>query len=138
MKHPENTSDFMSRKREELFEAYKRARHNEHFAKSPASRFWVSENRATTIMQRMEKGYEPDDMNPEKREMYLELYRRMKRLQARHPGTSALNAMRIIIYQEAPSFYMAQATADRAIRDMLAERRRRQTRQPKTNGVKTF
>ena len=49
-------------------------------AKMPASRFWVSERRAAAVISKMLRGDRILSMNTKKREMYLELYRRVRRI----------------------------------------------------------
>lgn len=78
----------------------------QHIADSPSSRFWVTEERATLVVQSMLKGIPIDNMLSTKVDMYREIYNRYLRLKALHPEQSISVIISEIINQPAPKFYM--------------------------------
>lgn len=123
MKHIGDKSDFVVQRDEELMKAYRDAPPGVNFAETPCSRFWVSERRAANVMARLELGEELPMKFPEKRRMYLELYRRMRKLRSENPGLTIMHAMEEIVNSPAPSFYMAQVTAERKVSEIIQRRR---------------
>lgn len=87
---------------EELFE---RAR------KTTASRFWVSEARATTVIRSMLKGDQITTMNPKKREMFFEIYRRVKDILDRNPKAKIPETVFRVVNSKAPEFYLTPKSA---------------------------
>lgn len=84
---------------------------------APAPRFWVSEARAVRIITRMIKGIDlTEGMLPEKRKMYMEIYRRTMEFKRLHPEVSLGDIIFEIINNEAPSSYMSVRQAQRIIR----------------------
>ena len=75
---------------------------------APAPRFWVGEARASRIISMMKKGEDPTGgMNPEKREMYQEIFRRFKALSALHPDWPVGDLVFTVINNPAPRSYMS-------------------------------
>lgn len=74
---------------------------------SPCARFWVSEERATAVVQAIIKG-EPvlDAMRPTKREMFTEIYSRVMRLRQTCPNETLFNLVLRVVNSPAPKFYM--------------------------------
>lgn len=84
---------------------------------APAPRFWVSEARAVRVITRMIKGIDlTEGMLPEKRKMYMEIYRRTMEFKRLHPDVSLGDIIFEIINNEAPSSYMSVRQAQRIIR----------------------
>lgn len=79
-------------------------------AESPASRFWVSEERAAVEVSRMLAGKPFPSMRPNKREMFEEIFRRYIALRDAHPHMSLLALVSIIVHQPAPKFYFTPRT----------------------------
>ena len=78
----------------------------------PASRFWVSSERAAWQMSRLERGLPLIDVtSPHLTEMYNEIYRRVKALRAKRPGLSLVEAVEEVVYSPAPRFYLTPGTA---------------------------
>lgn len=78
----------------------------------PASRFYVSEERAAAVISQMLRGEGATaGMRESKRRMYAELLRRVTRLQAKQPGTALVDLVASVIYEPAPEFYLEPATA---------------------------
>lgn len=79
---------------------------------SPAKRFWVSDMRASVVVAAMMRGERKHlRMRPLKREMFVEIYRRVLELRQQHPDwtTSALCAE--VVTQPAPRFYLSAGSA---------------------------
>ena len=78
----------------------------------PASRFYVSEERAAAVVGQMMRG-EPvtDGMRESKRRMYAELLRRVRLLRAKQPAATLVDLVASVIYEPAPEFYIEPATA---------------------------
>lgn len=94
---------------------------------SPSCRFWVSSDRATTVMSAIMRGESLDDMRPNKREMYMEIYRRVAEEMERHPEESLSNITFDVVNSPAPKFFLTPASAKlilRKIRKKWYETRR--------------
>ena len=89
-------------------------------SEAPAPRFWVSDTRAAIIISRMMKG---DDvlsgMQPGKRKMYLEIYKRVKELRAERPKAPLGDLVFEVVNSPAPCSYLAANT----VRNILSMRR---------------
>lgn len=75
-------------------------------AESPAERFWVSEERACDVFVKMITGKQLPKMNPNKREMFGEIYRRVLVLFDKRPESSIIELVREVVYSPAPKFYL--------------------------------
>lgn len=85
-------------------------------AEAPAPRFWVSEARATRIIAMMLKGSDPlDGMRSAKRQMYLEIFRRVKEMMAERPGQPLGDIVFEVVNSEAPESYIDWQWAQRLI-----------------------
>lgn len=74
---------------------------------SPCARFWVSEERATVVVQAIIKGKPVlDGMRPTKREMFLEIYQRVMGLRRKCPNETLFNLVLRVVNSPAPKFYM--------------------------------
>jgi len=78
---------------------------------SPTSRFWVSEERTAIVLSRMEHGDQLDEMRPQKKEMFCEIYRRCLKLKEREPDLSWLELATKVVAQPAPRWYLAPDSA---------------------------
>lgn len=79
-------------------------------AESPASRFWVSEERAAFVVKAMLAGRRLPRMRTTKREMFEEIFRRFLLLRERRPGASVGTLVAEVIQQPAPRFYLTPRT----------------------------
>lgn len=79
-------------------------------AESPASRFWVSEERAAIVIAAMEAGKPLTRMRRNKREMFEEIFRRYLALRDLHPDKSLFELVSIVVHQPAPKFYLTPRT----------------------------
>ena len=117
MKHHGSTCDFTIQRNRELLQAYRHACSKRTFivrrevceeaANSPCSRFWVSEERAAVIVSGMLKGrYVLDDMSFQKREMFLEIFKRVTNILDEKPDAKLRDAVFDAVNSPAPRFYM--------------------------------
>lgn len=79
-------------------------------AESPASRFWVSEERAAVEVSRMLVGKPFSRMRANKREMFEEIYRRFLLLREKQPDKSVYELVSKVVRQPAPKFYLTPRT----------------------------
>ena len=79
-------------------------------ADSPASRFWVSEERAAIVISAMEDGKPMPRMRNNKREMFEEIYSRYLNMRTLHPDKSVFELVAKIVNQPAPKFYLTPRT----------------------------
>lgn len=79
-------------------------------AESPASRFWVSEERAAIVIAAMEAGKPLTRMRRNKREMFEEIYRRYLIEREKNPKKSVYELVTRIVNQPAPKFYLTPRT----------------------------
>ena len=78
---------------------------------TPTKRFWVSAERAAIVISKMMRGDTLMSMRPARREMFQEIYRRMKLLQKENPSMS-INEMALqVVQQPAPKFYITAGSA---------------------------
>jgi hypothetical protein len=80
----------------------------------PASRFWVSEERASIVISRLLKG-EDIHLTPLKQEMYNEILERTKTIMKREPHRAVSEIVFDVVGQPAPKFYYSAAT----VREMI-------------------
>lgn len=79
----------------------------------PSRRFWVSDIRAALVIAKIAKGEKDilDGMLPTKKEMYLEIYRRVQELQKKFPNKKISELCAMAVEQPAPKFYLAANSA---------------------------
>lgn len=136
MKTTGSTSDFIVDRDRELHESFMHVlrtatdmplrRMFGAAARRPASRFWVSEARAVTVISAMMRGCEPQRMYARRREMYEELRRRVEEKMRRDPSLCLTHAVNEAVYEEAPEFYLTDESARSIIYRMRQKRRRLQ------------
>lgn len=78
---------------------------------SPTSRFWVSEDRAFSVISSMRRGESIDEMIVTKREMYSEIYARVSQLMDTTPDISLIDAVTKVVNSPAPQFYLTDGSA---------------------------
>ena len=81
---------------------------------SPAPRFWVSEERATTVISSMLKGKDVlSSMRQSKREMFQEIYRRVIELRKlkKYRSQTLSSVVFTVVNSPAPKFYMKASSA---------------------------
>lgn len=77
----------------------------------PAARFWVSASRAAVVVASIMRGDKLHYMRPNKREMFLEIHRRVVALRRKYPALSMPRLIEAVIAQPAPKFYLAPGSA---------------------------
>ncbi len=84
-------------------------------AASPASRFWVSVERAAVVIRTIEAGRRLPPMRPNRLEMFREIHRRFVRLRDTSPHMSARDILSEVILSPAPCFYLTPRTVGEII-----------------------
>jgi len=80
---------------------------SEELSRMPASRFWISEERALIIVSQMRRGIAlSPSTRPMKRRLYYDLYARALQVLRGAPGITLTEAVRRAVYSPAPSFYL--------------------------------
>lgn len=79
-------------------------------AKSPASRFWVSEERASYVVSAMLAGRPLQRMRAGREAMFREILRRVRVLMEEHPDARIIELATTVIHQPAPEFYLTPGT----------------------------
>ena len=130
MKYFGSTLDFTHQRNDDLMRVYhqilEEARHIvkpnifQKVADSPASRFWVSEERAAIVVSAIISGNEDWDllqkhkstfrMRKNKREMFLEIARRVKEMKEECPDKTIYELTSTVVNQPAPKFYLSART----------------------------
>lgn len=84
----------------------------------PASRFWVSEERASIVVGSMMNGSRKyyNGLTELQKEKYDEIFRRAKIIMERQPGLYVNEAVAMVVMQKAPKFYLSPSTAYAIIR----------------------
>lgn len=77
----------------------------------PASRFWVSEERAAIVISSMMKGDKLHSMRPTKKEMFEEIFRLAMALKNAQPDLSIFDLAFKVVRMPAPKFYMTPGYA---------------------------
>lgn len=133
MKKEGSHSEFIDQRDDELLRAFRRVLTSgrgeslaEMFgmaAKEKASRFWVSERRATEVISLMMRRPESvDTMLPEKRRMFEKILRRVRVKMREREGRPLYHYVFDAVNEEAPEFYLTPKSAKIII---YAARRRR-------------
>ncbi len=83
-----------------------------HIVDMPSRRFWVSDIRAALVVSAIIRGdADLDAMWPLKKEMYLEIHRRVVELSKTKPNKSISELCSIVVLQKAPKFYLTPGSA---------------------------
>lgn len=90
---------------------------------SPASRYWVSPERACVVMRKLERGEPIAYMKPNKQRMYTALYREYAAYRREHPGTPMKHAVEIVVERPAPCFAVTWRVAGNIVRRLKGEER---------------
>ncbi len=121
MKYHGSKFEFEQQRNEDLMRAYhKLAGEVRHLSldrickqvvNMPAQRFWVSEERAAVVIAAIMNGDDLSYMRTNKREMFMEIYKRAMAIRRRMPNTSILQIASIVVNQKAPKFYLTPGSA---------------------------
>lgn len=135
MKKAGNVSDFTRERDEDLMRSFKEVLRDsrglslpqilEEATQRPTKKFWVSEGRAAIVIGAMRRGMTIDNMIPERQEMYREIYRRVCREMDANPDLCLTHAVRQVIEQPAPKFYLSRKSAKTIIYRIRRNNRRR-------------
>ncbi len=84
----------------------------ERVVASPASRYWVSSERACVVIGKMERGESIAYMNPAKRRFYNALYNAFLTYRKEHPEVQARkHVVEMVVMQPAPCFSVTPRVA---------------------------
>lgn len=117
MKHYGNNFEYEEERNADLMRAYRKCLASFHghidsdrlwkdVANTPSCRYWVSEERAYTVVRRMLNGEDVPCTQKEKRDMYHEIAWRTERLQKKHPYLGLKTCVSIVVNSKAPRFFM--------------------------------
>lgn len=85
---------------------------SEEIVNTPCSRFWVSEERAMVVVCAINKGMNVlDTMRPTKREMFIEIHRRVMQLRKERNNATLFELVCKVVNSPAPKFYMTPRSA---------------------------
>lgn len=101
----------------------------ERAVNSPASRFWVSEYRAASVIAAMMRGADISRMTKMKQEMFTEIYSRVKVLMQKRPKDNLLDIVCSVVNSPAPKFYLTRGSAN-VIIHKAKKRWKKQRQQP--------
>lgn len=137
MKKLNSTSDFTAHRARVMLEDFRRALAAESIiaienvlkraVATPAPRFWVSEHRAAVVVAQILAGKDPTSgMYAEKREMYLEIFRRFSALRKMNPDESVFALVSEVVNTPAPRHYISPCRFKTVV---MNEKRRRKEAQ---------
>lgn len=120
MKHKGSCNEFIAARDNDLLRVYRRIISSvphiniyevaEEVANSPAKCFYVSETRALNMVRRMMKGEKLVRVLPLRKEMYEEIYRRVKEVRVKYPEKSLRDVVEVVLDQPAPRFYLTKSS----------------------------
>lgn len=90
---------------------------------SPSKRFWVSEERAIIVVMQMMAGNNLDRMQPMRKAMYEEIYRRTMKVKMMNPEMTITEIVSRVIEQPAPCFYLTPGSAKVIIHNAMKKRK---------------
>ena len=134
MKRTNSTAEFKDERNAEVMLAYRAASAaapsenllelSARISRMPASRFWVSTERACAVMSCMERGIDIlATMRPSKQRLYREIHRRMPPADPSDPRPLC-HRVEDAIYSPAPEFYMEPLTVADIIYKTIRARRK--------------
>lgn len=120
MRHAGSTNEYTEERNQDLLNVYRRVIAQcshinlyevvEKVVNSPAKRFYVSEYRTRNIVMRMFNGKPLPKMHPCKKEMYDEIFRRVKEARKAMFDKPLLLVIEEVLAQPAPKFYLTKKT----------------------------
>ena len=121
MKKPGSIFEYEEERNDDLMRCYEAQRRQNCKRKShviyaatvamPSKRFWVSEERAALVVSSLMRGDKLEKMGRMKKEMYLEIYRRVLEARKDSPGESIYNLTFDVVNSPAPKFYLTPGSA---------------------------
>ena len=116
MKHFGSVQKFTTQRNKEIMRIYRHYLKQADFiirpdilekvANAPTSRFWVSEERAATVIALMLAGRPIPKMRPNKQEMFNEIYHRFILLRTQFPKRPFNDLVVQVVNSPAPRFYL--------------------------------
>lgn len=116
MRHKGSKCEFTDERNADLLRAYREqveARDSisiteiaEAISQSPSKRFWVSVGRAYQVITDLDRNISIDNMNPTRKEMFQEIYRRYKIYKEENPSLTRMEILWHVCNQPAPKFYL--------------------------------
>jgi hypothetical protein len=136
MKHKGSQCDYTADRDADLLRAYKEVisvRDNigyseiiARLAKSPSSRFWVSEKRAYDVICGLLRGKKLcHNMYTTRKAMFMEIFRRFKIYQKEHPSLTKKEIIWHVCNEEAPSFYLTPKSIEVTLNRVRREDKRK-------------
>lgn len=136
MKHKGSQCDYTADRDADLLRAYKEVisvRDNigyseiiARLAKSPSSRFWVSEKRAYDVICGLLRGKKLcHNMYATRKAMFMEIFRRFKIYQKEHPSLTKKEIIWHVCNEEAPSFYLTPKSIEVTLNRVRREDKRK-------------
>lgn len=121
MTHKRNHFFLKKEKEEDLMRAYREALGRvkyirlkdvlEETVNSPSKRFWVSEERAVTIISRIKRGDTLSDMRKNAHDMFMQINQNVIRIGKKYPNYPLYKIVSLAIEEPAPCFYMTAKSA---------------------------
>lgn len=121
MKHVGDVAEYITARNKDLYQVFREkleaARQVRMSAivsevvKSPAKRFYISDRRAQDVITHLLSGGSIDDMRPERKRMFMEIYRRCLTEMESGRAVPLVELVRDVISQPAPEFYITTGSA---------------------------
>jgi hypothetical protein len=122
MKHKGSNFEFDNELCIELFKAFRKVYSTtctsvfEKTVKSRSPRFWVTPSRATIVVREMLRGEVVQDMRGNKRDMYTEIFKRVKVEIEKGDERTLPDIVTEVVEQPAPEFYITPQNARNKIK----------------------
>lgn len=121
MRHKGSISEDAIAMREDFYKSYKKILASSSYIKlrdvirkvinSPTPRFYVSPERALAVIQKIKKGDDVSYMSESRKDMYTEIYSRVRSHLELNPYSTIKEAIIKVINSPAPKFYINEGTA---------------------------
>lgn len=102
---------------------------------SPASRYWVSLERARSVMSRLDRGEALPRMKGQTIRFYMSLYSRYCLYRKEHPGTPSIRILEVVTQCPAPCFTLSPRVAGTIIYRMKKKCRKETIRRLRPHSV---
>jgi hypothetical protein len=132
-------SEYADQRKADLLRAYRtyiancrlieKAKALEDIVNMPASRFYISRQRAYSVVIAILSGKDTlSTMRPNKRDMFVEIFNRTMTLHKEHPEMALVDAVEEVISSPAPRFYLSSGSAKTIINEAKKEWARKHMR----------
>ena len=102
---------------------------------SPASRYWVSLERARSVMSRLDRGEMLPHMKRQTLRFYMSLYRHYRLYREKHPEASSIRILEVVTQYPAPCFTLSPRVAGTIIYRMKEKCRKETIRRLRPHSV---